>query len=372
MALISGTLLLPSAIEAQDSGGDSAADSFAIASVQLVPARGLEQAWEQAWEMEVSRGGSAPLVWTDSLLMIASMDRNLHFISTTNEPRVQYKENFKGGFSAAPVVTGNRILLPELEEGSRLIALDRSTREIAWTADAGDLASSPIVDGNRIYTISSIGELRAWSDLGAELWQIDLETRVTARPALLGRTLVVAASDGGLHTFDAETGTHLQSIYPEIGPIWGDPVVLTDRPGGQTAVFATLGGQLLELDADLTVVRQRSFPSRFFAGPAAAGDRLYLAGHEGTVWCYDWRTDAIDWRLDLEDTTLRMVPALGGDYLAIGDLKGTLTIIDRVRGLSVWNTQLDGALTSTPLFHGDQLYVITEQGTLYAFRPIPL
>lgn len=372
VALIFGTLLLPSAIEAQDGGGGTAADSFAVASVQLVPARGVERAWEQVWKIEISRGGSAPLIWTDSLLMIASMDRNLHFVSITNEPRVQYKENFKGGFSAAPVVTEDRILLPELEEGSRLVALDRNTREIAWTADAGDLASSPIVDGGRIYTISSIGELRAWSELGAELWQIDLETRVTARPALLGTTLLVAASDGGLHTFDAETGEHLQSIYPEVGPIWGDPVVLTDRPVGRTAVFATLDGQLLELDADLTVVRQRSFPSRFFAGPAAAGDRLYLAGHEGTVWCYDWTTDAIDWRLDLEDATVRMSPALGGDYLAIGDLQGALTIIDRVRGLNVWTTELDGALTSTPLFHGDQLYVITEQGTLYAFRPTPL
>jgi hypothetical protein len=61
-------------------------------------------------------------------------------------------------------------------------------------------------------------------------------------------------------------------------------------------VFATLGGQLLELGPDLAVVRQRSFPSRFFAGPTRAGARLYLSGHEGTIWSYDWMGDAIDWR----------------------------------------------------------------------------
>ena len=30
----------------------------------------------------------------------------------------------------------------------------------------------------------------------------------------------------------------------------------------------------------------------------------------------------------------------------------------------------DGALTSTPLFRGDEFYIMTEGGTLYAFRPI--
>ena len=146
--------------------------------------------------------------------------------------------------------------------------------------------------------------------------------------------------------------------------------MVVQGPGGATAVFGTLGGQLLELGSDLAVVRQRSFPSRFYAGPTRAGNRLYLAGHEGTIWSYDWVGDAIDWRLDLEDSTVRMAPAVGDDYLAVGDLGGTLVVIDRSRGDALWSTRLDGALTSTPLLRGDELYVMTENGTLYAFRPV--
>jgi hypothetical protein len=37
----------------------------------------------------------------------------------------------------------------------------------------------------------------------------------------------------------------------------------------------------------------------------------------------------------------------------------------------VWTTRLDGALTSTPVFRGQELFVHTESGTLYAFRPTP-
>jgi outer membrane protein assembly factor BamB len=80
--------------------------------------------------------------------------------------------------------------------------------------------------------------------------------------------------------------------------------------------------------------------------------------------------DAIDWRLDLEDSTVRMSPAVGEDYLAVGDLDGGLVVVDRVRGDTLWSTRLDGALTSTPVFRGEELYVMTESGTLYAFHPI--
>ena len=342
----------------------------ASATAQEQAAVQSAQPWGQEWKIEISRGGSAPLVWVDSLLLVASLDRNVHFVSTAPEPSVRFKENFKGGFSAAPVVTARHIYLPELETGGRLLALDRATREIVWTADAGDLAASPMVDDDRIYTVSTLGEVRAWSDAGDELWIIELETRVTSRPTLLGEVLVVASTDGRLHAIDAQGGTLIDSTDPDAGPIWGDPVSLPEEGSdGATVVFATLGGQILEVGADLAVVRQRSFPSSFYAGPTRAGDRLYLVGHEGTIWCYDWRNDAIDWKLDLEDATVRMAPALGDDYLAVGDLQGTLAIVNRSSGASLWTTRLDGALTSTPLFRGDELFVLSEQGTLYAFRP---
>ena len=336
-------------------------------------AAGPLQPWDQAWNLKLSRGGSAPLIWADSLVLVASLDRNLHLVAPADEPTVRYKKNFKGGFSAAPVVTTRRIYLPELEEGGRLVALDRATGEIAWTSDAGDLAASPVLDGSRIYTVSSLGVVAAWTEEGSELWRTELETRVTARPAKLGEILVVAATDGRLFAIDAANGgTVLDSTAPGAGPIWGDPVVLSGAAGtdAATAVFATLDGQLLEVGADLAIVRQRSFPSRFYAGPTRSGHRLYLSGHAGAVWGYDWTADAIEWRLDLDRATLRMAPAVGDGHLAVGDLRGELVIIDRERGVILWSTRLDGALTSTPLFRGDdELFVISEAGTLYAFRP---
>ena len=368
VALACAASLVSKVALAQDSSSGEG-DALVVESSPVLPVD-LSQPWEQVWKLEISRGASAPLVWADSMLLVASMDRNIHLVALAPEPRVRFRENFRGGFSAAPVVTTRRFYLPELETGGRLIALDRATGKTAWEAEAGDLAATPILEEGRIFTVSTLGELKAWNEEGLELWSTELETRVTARPALLGDVLVVASTDGLLHAVNAGDGTVLDTSNPDAGPIWGDPVVVQGSGGETTAVFATLGGQLLELGPDLAVVRQRSFPSRFYAGPARAGERLYLAGHEGTIWSYDWMGDAIDWRLDLEDSTVRMAPAVGDDYVAVGDLGGTVFVVDRARGDTLWSTLLDGALTSTPLFRGDELYIMTENGSLYAFRPI--
>ena len=368
LALACAASLVSKVALAQDSSSDEG-DALVVESSPVLPVD-LSQPWEQVWKLEISRGASAPLVWADSMLLVASMDRNIHLVALAPEPRVRFSENFRGGFSAAPVVTMRRFYLPELETGGRLIAVDRATGKTAWEAEAGDLAATPVLEEGRIFTVSTLGELKAWNEEGLELWSTELETRVTARPALLGDVLIVASTDGLLNAVNAGDGTVLDTSNPDAGPIWGDPVVVQGSGGETTAVFATLGGQLLELGPDLAVVRQRSFPSRFYAGPARAGERLYLAGHEGTIWSYDWMGDAIDWRLDLEDSTVRMAPAVGDDYVAVGDLGGTVFVVDRARGDTLWSTLLDGALTSTPLFRGDELYIMTENGSLYAFRPI--
>lgn len=323
-------------------------------------------AWEETWSLGISRGASAPLVWADSMIVVASLDRNVHLVALEPAPKVVWKDNFKGGFEAPPVVTDDRIYLSETARGRRLVALDRLSRTVAWHADVGDMASPPLVVGERIYVVSSIGEVRALDRGGTQLWLTELATRVVSPPTLLGETLVVAASNGILHALDPVSGRVRATVDAEAGPIWSAPVLRDTAP--ETALYATLDGQLIEVDADLRVHQRRSFPSRFYASPRAAGDRLFLVGHEGTLWAYDWSTADIVWRQEIPGA-LRLTPALGPGTVVVGDLGGTLYVLDRATGELLWHAGLDDAITSEPLTRGDALYVITERGTLYAFRP---
>lgn len=350
--------------------GAAAAAAGLLTLVSALPLAAQEprdgHAWEETWSLDISRGASAPLVWADSMIVVASLDRNLHLVALEPAPRVVWRENFKGGFEAPPVVTDRRIYLAETARGRRLVALDRLSRTVAWHADVGDMASPPLVAGDRIYVASSIGEVRALDPAGTQLWLTELATRVVSPPVLLDETLVVAASDGTLHALDPVSGRLLSSVDAEAGPIWSPPVLRDGSTG--TALYATLDGQLVEVDADLTVLQRRSFPSRFYAAPRAAGDRLFLVGHEGTLWAYDWSTAEIVWRREIPGA-VRLTPALGPGTVVVGDLGGTLYVLDRTTGELLWHAGLDDAITSEPLTRGDDLYVITESGTLYAFRP---
>lgn len=319
--------------------------------------------WEEQWRLELSRGGSADIVWADSALLVASLDRNVHFVEPGPDPSVVWKENFKGGFEATPVLTPQRIYLAETWRGGRLVTLNRRTREVLWTAKAGDLAAPPLVTENRIFTVSSSGQMTAFEPSGEQVWTTELETRVVAAPVLLDERVVIAASDGVLYAVDPLTGDLMATRDVGAGQIWGQPVV---RAGSATALYATLDGQVIEVGSDLIVAQRRSFPSRFYASPEVVGDRMYLLGHEGTLWAYDWQDSEIVWQTRLE-RTFRASPRAGDGFVAVGDLAGRFYAVDSGDGSILWTTRLDSAVTSKPLARGEKIYVLTERGTMFAF-----
>jgi outer membrane protein assembly factor BamB len=303
-------------------------------------------------------------VWADSVLLVASLDRNLHAVRPGTPPRVVWDENQRGGLIAAPVVLGDVLVVAETGVEGRLVALDRGTRAEAWALELGDLVTSPLAADDRIYVVTSTGRVVAVTPAGSEAWRTELDTSVVAAPARVGSALLVAAADGTLFALDPATGAVRQRVDPGAGPVWGDPALLDEGH----AVYATLEGQVFAVTADLEVVARRSFPSRFYAGLVLTEGTLILAGHEGAIWAYAWESAEIRWRRDLPGT-VRAAPAVGPRSVAVGDLGGTLYQLDRETGDLLWHARLDGPITAAPLARGADLYVVTEQGSLYAFRP---
>ncbi len=230
--------------------------------------------------------------------------------------------------------------------------------------ELGDLIAMPLAADERLYAVTSTGLVAAVTATGALVWRRELETAVAARPVRVGDALLVAASDGTLYALDPATGDVRERVDPAAGPIWGDPAILD----ATHAVYATLEGQVFAVSDDLEVDARRSFPSRFYAGPRLEDGVLVLAGHEGTIWSYDWHDSEIRWRRELT-ATVRATPAVGPRAVAVGDLGGTLYQLDRDTGELLWHARLDGAITGAPLVHGSLVIVGTESGTVYAFRP---
>jgi len=340
--------------------GRGATDALAQESI----AHDVSHGWEEAWRLHLSRGIGASPVWADSLLLVASLDRNLHAVQPGTPPRVVWDKNRRGGLLVGPLILGGVLVVAEAGTEGRLVALHRDTREEAWSLELGDLVVSPLAADGRIYAATGTGLVVAVTPAGSEAWRAELDTSIVAAPARVGSALLVAAADGTLFALDPATGAVRERIDPGAGPVWGDPALLDE----DQAIYATLEGQVFAVTADLEIVARRSFPSQFYAGPVLAEGTLILAGHEGTVWAYAWESAEIRWRRDLT-ATLRAAPAIGPRSVAVGDLGGTLYQLDRETGDLLWHARLDGAITAAPLVRGADLYVVTEQGTLYAFRP---
>src|SRR5688500_2837808 len=292
----------------------SAQDSIAAAPAQS-PIDDTSHGWVEAWRIHLSRGIGASPVWSDSLVLVASLDRNLHAVRPGRRPRVVWERNQRNGLVASPLVLGPRLILVETGTEGRLVAIDLGSHEEAWSLELGDLVASPLSADNRIYVVTGTGLVAAVSPTGTEVWRAELETRIAARPVRVGSALLVAGADGKLYALDPATGVVRERIDPGAGPIWGDPALLD----ADHAVYATLEGQVLAVAADLDVVARRSFPSRFYAGPIFDEGILLLAGHEGTIWAYGWQSAEIRWRQDVAGA-VRAAPAAGPRTVAIGDL----------------------------------------------------
>jgi len=151
--------------------------------------------------------------------------------------------------SGDPVIAGDRVYVGTI--GGRTLALDSQTGERIWTADDGAL-SPVMVAGGSVFLMSDKNALiRLDAATGTRIWATELPFFVKQRerrqrdvfaffgPILAGGQLWVAASDGALLAFDAETGAERGRIDLPKGAA-SNPVVT-----GGTMYVLNGAGQLL-------------------------------------------------------------------------------------------------------------------------------
>ena len=57
-----------------------------------------------------------------------------------------------------------------------------------------------------------------------------------------------------------------------------------------------------------------------------------------------------------------------GNMMLLGDSTGKVHGVDTETGENIWDMQLDGHVSSTPVVSDDTLYVATQNGSIYAIR----
>jgi outer membrane protein assembly factor BamB len=257
----------------------------------------------------------------------------------------------------------------------------------AFTVQAGRgssltsrLAAAPIVAGGRVFTIDTLGVVRAFdARTGAQAWASQTPSEKGESASIYGGG--VAYDQGRIYAtnglgfvaaLDARNGGIVWKVHPA-GPLRGAPSVAN----GALYVI-TQDDQILSLKEDdgstnWTQAATLEVAGIFGSASPAVGQGTVVAGFSsGELNAYRYENGRQVWQDALERTSIRTsVSSLNdidadpvidnGQVFAVGQ-GGRMVALDIITGQRQWELNIAGI--STPWVAGDWIFVVTDQAKL--------
>jgi outer membrane protein assembly factor BamB len=271
------------------------------------------------------------------------------------------------------------------------LALGKSLSHV-WSANAGRgssltarLGAEPIVAGDRVFVIDTLGAVRAFNaSNGALIWasQTPIEERANT-PSLYGGGIAydngrIYATNGlgFVSAIDERTGGILWQVRPG-GPLRGAPTVTNG-----TIYVMSQDNQiysLKEADGSLNWSQAASLEIAGVFGSAspAVGQGTVVAGFSsGELNAYRYENGRMVWQDALQRTSIRTsVSSLsdidadpvidGGQVIALGQ-GGRMVALEITTGQRMWELNIAGI--STPWLAGDWIFVVTDDAKLMCIQ----
>ncbi|MDA1313697.1 MAG: PQQ-binding-like beta-propeller repeat protein [Acidobacteria bacterium] len=314
---------------------------------------------------------------------------------------------------AGPAVAGGRVYVTDFRGTDvnsgieRALALDEKTGEVLWTHEwAADYTgmdyavgprATPTVDGERVYVLGAVGELRCldaktgelvWRRSYREDFSAELPTwGFSAAPLVDGERLIVVPAgrpDAKVMALDKATGKEiwraLDAVVSEPG--YSQPILLD--AGGTRQLIVWHAGAVASLDPsngelfwEQPFKVQMNTPiatpawsephllvSAFFSGP-----RLYSLAFDRPVSSLLWKGES-DSAVDTDKLhSLMATPVFDGDYIYGLDSAGELRCLRRATGERIWESQQATVekLRNVSAFivrHEDRYFISNDRGEL--------
>ncbi len=260
--------------------------------------------------------------------------------------RYYWQEKVNGPLRGAPTIANGRIFI--LASENRLIALDIEDGNELWVhqgiIEAAELIGAPAPSSSGPFVLApySSGELYALrADTGQALWsdQLGRARRVTplgsindldAQPVIDGDRIYAISHGGYLAAYDLRQGNRL----------WDQ-----DMAGSET--------------------------------PWLAGDFLFLVTNEAELVALSTRDGGIRWVTQMpkftnvEDNRGRITwvgPVLAGDRLLLAGSDGTIWSMSPYDGSALGRIKFSAPVSVAPVVANQTLYIITDDGDLVAYR----
>jgi outer membrane protein assembly factor BamB len=305
----------------------------------------------------------------------------------------------------------------------KIVALRAENGRKLWKRSTGlPLSGGPSTNGKVVVAGSSDGDLIALdAETGDEIWRISVTSEVLSAPAVGMDSVIVRTVNGKIASFDVATGEQIWSVQQSMprlsvrgtaGPVLADGMAISGFDNGRVAAFSVEDGTevwdvLLELpsgrseierlaDINSTVqvaggeVYAVSYQGRLGAVSISSGQLLWaremssysgLAIDVSSVYVTDQFSELVAlsrgsgrelWRKkDLRNRDVS-APAVFGGSVVVGDFEGYLHWFDAATGdLQARMRAGSERITSQPLVVNDILYVMSDNGSIYAYEIKP-
>jgi outer membrane protein assembly factor BamB len=265
---------------------------------------------------------------------------------STASGEILWRESFGAPFRAAPAASNG--LVVAVTRDNRAVGLEAATGKVRWrmqaaSSDAGLLGgASPAIAGRLVALPFASGEL------------VGLEGGA-------GRRMWSAVLSGG------RKGLARSAITDVSGdPIMVGPYVIAANQSGRMIAINGRSGQR---------VWTRNLGS---ASPIwAAGDTLFLVSDDSRLMRVSARDGSTLWAVEMpayrdpkdsEDPISYSGPVLVSGNLLLTDSQGNLLSFDAQTGAAQPGARIDGGSLTGPVVANGTVYVLADNGTLYAFR----
>ncbi|MFM8763084.1 MAG: PQQ-binding-like beta-propeller repeat protein [Solirubrobacterales bacterium] len=334
-------------------------------------ARGLRPPFRTKWAVR----GSVLLEFTpvadDRFLYLLKNNAALYIIRRS-DGKVVWKKLLGKLAASAPAVRDGKVFCTILvRKGSgngRVVAIDTSTRKIAWAKDLPSRTeTSPVEVNGTVYIGSENGTVYAlrasdgkvrWSKRfggavkgglaysNGALFFGDYAGEVHSLRARDGKTLWTSGSGGSLGIGDGQ-------FYATASVAFGR--VYIGNTNGSMYSFSTKDGSLAWRKSTGAYV----YSSAAVADPRGVGPTVYFGSYDGTVYALDARTGRTRWSREAGGRISGGVDLLG-DLLFYSTLEGRSGALSAAKGTKVWG--IDRGEFNPAITDGETLYLNDQTG----------
>jgi len=291
-----------------------------------------------------------------------------------------WKKKTKLPLSAGPAY-GEGIIVLGSNNGD-VIALDATDGRERWrTVVSSEVLATPAITHDVVLVRTVDGKLIALNiDTGGEAWFVQqsvprLSVRGTGAPVVTKDSIICGFDNGRIASYELGDGSLMWDLL--LSPPSGRTEV--DRLSDLNATVRVVGDDVFAVGyqgslSALAVESGQILWTREISSHSGVGvdfNNLYVTGDASELFAVSRRSGRELWRH--EDLLNRDVtgPTPYGSSIVVGDFDGYVHWFDTRDGSLQARVRAGGKrITSAPLVVNDMIYIITDDGKLYAFREV--